>query len=65
MVMAMDILKQQRVDELREHLAVLFARRDALAADPAQANTARRLDGEIGEHCAAIADLERSLKATP
>jgi hypothetical protein len=58
----MDILKQQRVAELRGRLAVLFARRDALVADPAQANAARGLDDEITEHCTAIASIERALK---
>jgi hypothetical protein len=59
-----NVWRQQKVDELRQHVAALLARRAALAADTAQANAVRQLDDQIAEHCTAIADFERQLRAT-
>ncbi|HKD93036.1 MAG TPA: hypothetical protein VKB56_14080 [Terriglobales bacterium] len=61
----MNAWQQQKVDQLRQRLAAHLARRAVLAADPAQANTVRQLDDQIAEHCTAISDIERSLKAAP
>jgi hypothetical protein len=61
MVTAMDILKQQAVDELRGRFAALFARRVALAA-AAEHEQAKRLDGDIEELARSLADAERALK---
>jgi hypothetical protein len=56
-----NVWKQQKVDELRQHVAALLERR-ALAAD---IDALRRLDGEIEEVCRDLANAERQLKATP
>jgi hypothetical protein len=56
--------RSQKVDDLRRRCADLLARRAVLVSDPAQANTVRQLDDQITEHCAAIAAIERKLKAT-
>jgi hypothetical protein len=61
----MDVLKQQRADELRGRLAALFARSAQLAADEAQTNSLRQLDDEIAEHCRGVADVERALRTSP
>ena len=59
------VWKEQKLDDLRQRLAEHLVRRAELAADPAQANAVRRIDDEIAEHCTTIAEIERSLKATP
>jgi hypothetical protein len=59
--MAMDILKQQRVDELRGRFAVLFARRNELAA-AAEHGQAKRLDADLEALCRDLASAERALK---
>jgi hypothetical protein len=64
-VRAMNILKQQRADELRGRLAALVERRANLAADSAQANTLQQIDDEIASTCRAVADLERALRTEP
>ena len=61
----MSAWQQQRVAELKQRLADHLQRRAVLAADPAQASAVRQLDDQITEHCTAIADIERRLKATP
>ena len=61
----MNAWQQQKVDELRQHVAGLLERRAVLAADSAQANNVRRLDDKIAKACRSIADIEHQLKATP
>jgi hypothetical protein len=60
----MSAWQQQRLDDLRSALAVHLKRRGE-AADKADADAVRRIDGEIAEHAGAIADIERRLRATP
>jgi hypothetical protein len=62
MVMAMSDWQQQKIEGLRNALAVLFARRVELAA-AGDYEQARRLDGDIAAFCYGLADAER--KATP
>jgi hypothetical protein len=57
----MSAWQQQKLDDLRRAVAALLERR-AVAAD---IDALRRLDADIAEHCTAIADIERRLKATP
>jgi hypothetical protein len=59
-----NVWKQQVVAELKQRLADHLKRRAVLAADSAQAGALRTLDDTITEHCAAIAEIERQLKAT-
>jgi hypothetical protein len=59
MVTVVDILKQQRVDALRERFAALFARRGELAADK---DAVRRLDSDLETLCRDLASAERALK---
>jgi hypothetical protein len=61
----MSAWQQQKLADLRRALAAHLARRAELAADTAQADAVRRLDGDIAEHCRAIADIERALRTTP
>jgi hypothetical protein len=56
-----NVWQQQRLDDLRHAVAALLERR-VLATD---IDGLRRLDGEIAEHCTAIAEIEHQLKATP
>jgi hypothetical protein len=57
----MSVWQQQKLDDLRRAVAALLEHR-ALTTD---IDAIRRLDGDIAEHCTAIADIERKLKATP
>jgi hypothetical protein len=59
----MSVWQQQRLDDLRSALAVHLKRRGE-AADKADADALRRIDGEIAEHCRSIADIERQLRPT-
>jgi hypothetical protein len=61
MVMAMSEWQQQKLDGLRNGLAVLFARRVELAA-AGDHEQAKRLDGDIEELARSVANIERALK---
>jgi hypothetical protein len=55
-------LKLKARDELQRQFADLFARRAELAADKAQADAVRRLDGDIEALGRSLADAERALR---
>jgi hypothetical protein len=55
------VWQQQAVDELRQRLAALFARRGELA----DVDALQRVDGDIEVLCRDLANAERALRTTP
>jgi hypothetical protein len=60
----MSAWQQQKLDDLRRALAAHLEKRAALAA-AGEHEQAKRLDGEITEHCTAITEIERALRTAP